>query len=133
MGIMTDNIEKARKIIKNNNIDNYTIPCKKLYPFQWNWDSAFSALGIYTYDKDRALLELDMLFKGQWKNGMIPQIIFHRDDPGYFPGPDIWDSKTNPKTSCITQPPVVASIVWKMVLLGLRKKEKMEEYFKKLF
>jgi hypothetical protein len=130
---MTDNIEKARKIIKNNNIDNYTIPCKNLYPFQWNWDSAFSALGIYTYDKDRALLELDMLFKGQWKNGMIPQIIFHRDDPGYFPGPNIWDSKTDPKTSCITQPPVVASIVWKMVLLGLRNNEKLEEYFKKLF
>ena len=131
---MKNLIKDAQKTLLNNRRKGYTLPTNnKLYPAQWNWDSAFSALGIYTYDTDRALLELDMLFKGQWKNGMIPQIIFHRNDTGYFPGPDIWDSKTDPKTSCITQPPVVASIVWKMVLLGLRNREKMEEYFKKLF
>ena len=70
---MTDLQNKAKNIIKNNSRGNFTIPCDTLYPFQWNWDSAFCALGIYTYNKDRALQEINSLFNGQWENGMIPQ------------------------------------------------------------
>ena len=46
---------KAETIIRNNSRGDFTIPCSTLYPFQWNWDSAFCALGIFTYDKERAL------------------------------------------------------------------------------
>jgi len=123
---------KAKKIIENNNRGDFTIPCDTLYPFQWNWDSAFCALGIYTYDKERALHEIDMLFNGQWENGMIPQIIFHRNDNTYFPGPEIWKSNTTPPSSCISQPPVLSTIIWYMITLGLHDKTILNNYFDKL-
>ena len=71
---MNDKKDRAISIIKSNSRGNFTIPCDTLYPFQWNWDSAFSALGIYSYDEERAISEIDMLFTGQWENGMIPHI-----------------------------------------------------------
>ena len=77
---MTDLQKRAQHIIKSNSRGGFTIPCNTLYPFQWNWDSAFCALGIYTYNKERALREIDSLFNGQWENGMIPQIIFHTNN-----------------------------------------------------
>ena len=42
---------------------------------------------------------------------MIPHIVFHQHDDGYFPGPDVWGTGRNPPTSGITQPPVLATIV----------------------
>ena len=122
----------AINIIKNNSRGGFTIPCNELYPFQWNWDSAFSALGIYTYNKERALMEIDMLFKGQWDNGMIPHIIFHKEDDNYYPGPKVWESKTLPETSCITQPPVITTVIWFLILLGLNDNTKINEYYEKL-
>lgn len=133
MTLLEDLKKKAKKIIKNNSRGNFTIPCDTLYPFQWNWDSAFSALGIFSYDKERAMKEIDYLFKGQWDDGMIPQIIFHNHSTSYYPGPDVWKSNTNPLTSCITQPPVVSSIVWKMITFGLEDKEKLDAWFQCLF
>lgn len=127
-----ENIIKAQTIIRNNSRGNFTIPCSKLYPFQWNWDSAFTALGIFSYDQDRAIKEIDMLIEGQWDNGMIPQIIFHTPSDTYFPGADVWNSKTNPKTSCITQPPVITTVVWYMILLGYNNKDKLNFIFDKL-
>ena len=129
---MNDSKNKAITIIKNNSRGNFTIPCKELYPFQWNWDSAFCALGIYTYDSYRAVKEIDMLFKGQWENGMIPQIIFHKYDDSYYPGPQVWNSKTTPNTSCISQPPVLSTIIWFMMVLGLKDKQLLNNYFEKL-
>ena len=32
----------------------------------------------------------ETLFSGQWDNGMVPHILFHKVDPSYFPGPDVW-------------------------------------------
>ena len=124
--------DKAESIIRNNSRGDFTIPCNTLYPFQWNWDSAFCALGIFTYDKERALKEIDKLFEGQWSNGMIPHIIFHKDDDNYYPGPKIWESNTIPLTSCISQPPVLATIIWFMTVLGLSNKELLNDYFDKL-
>ena len=73
-----------------------------------------------------------MLFNGQWENGMIPQIIFHKDNNSYFPGPDIWQSNTNPPSSCISQPPVISTIIWYMMTLGLHDKDILNNYFDKL-
>ena len=102
---------RAKEILKANDRGGYTVPTAKLYPFQWNWDSAFVAMGFATYDVVRAYRELELLASGQWADGMIPQIIFHAPSDTYFPGPDVW--KTNgrspaggPSTSGITQPPV---------------------------
>ena len=46
---------------------------------------------------------------------MVPHIVFHRDDPGYFPGPDVWRANRSPDSSGITQPPVAASVVRSLV------------------
>jgi len=52
---------------------------------------------------------------------MIPSIIFRSDDPDYFPGPSVWqtqDVMENPpaiSSTGISQPPVLASVVWSLV------------------
>jgi len=98
--------DKAIAILKRNDKGNYTVPTHGLYPFQWNWDSCLSALGQYHYDVERAWVEIETLFEHQWPDGMVPHIIFHEHDEGYFPGPGVWDTKRPVSTSGITQPPV---------------------------
>lgn len=102
---------EARKILRTNDRGGYTVPTHGLYPFQWNWDSAFVALGFATFDRERAWQELETLISGQWDDGMIPHIVFHQNDEGYFPGPRVWGTGKSPPTSGITQPPVLASVV----------------------
>lgn len=104
----------AKEILRRNDRGGYTVPTHGLYPYQWNWDSAFVALGFAEFDRDRAWQEIETLISGQWEDGMIPHIIFHKDDPGYFPGPSVWATGKTPATSGITQPPVLATIVRKL-------------------
>ncbi len=85
------------------------MPNEKVYPFQWNWDSAFVALGFATYDEDRAWRELETLFLGQWDDGMVPSIVFHRPADNYYPGPAAWGTVHEPPTTGISQPPVAAT------------------------
>lgn len=98
--------------LAKNDRGGFTIPTAGLYPYQWNWDSAFCALGIATYDMDRAWAEITSLIEGQWPDGMIPSIIFRRDDPDYFPGPSRWGKTQGaiPSTG-VSQPPVLATVV----------------------
>lgn len=109
---MTEDVDRldaqAREILNRNDRGGYTIPTAGLYPYQWNWDSAFAAWGFSTFDIDRAWTEIETLFKAQWPDGMVPHIVFWQDDPGYFPGPDIWGTGTDPASSGISQPPVAA-------------------------
>ncbi len=109
-----DNIsidEQARAILRGNDRGGYTVPTAGLYPYQWNWDSAFAAWGFAQFDIPRAWAELETLFAGQWPSGMVPHIQFHKPDPGYFPGPDVWGAghKGPVPSSGISQPPVAAS------------------------
>lgn len=101
----------GEEILKKNDFGGYTVPTQGLYPFQWNWDSAITALGWIKFDEPRAWLELDMLISGQWDDGMIPHILFHRDSDSYFPGPDVWGSDKKVKSTSISQPPVLTTIV----------------------
>ena len=103
--------EQAIAILRRNDRGGYTEPTHGLFPYQWNWDSAFVALGFAVFDHDRAWREIETLVSGQWQDGMIPHIIFHQDDPGYFPGPSVWATGKTPPTSGITQPPVLATVV----------------------
>lgn len=107
----SDLTAEAIAILQRNDRGGYTVPTHGLYPFQWNWDSAFVALGFAEFDRDRAWQEVETLVSGQWDDGMIPHIVFHQDDPGYFPGPSVWATGKSPATSGITQPPVLASVV----------------------
>jgi glycogen debranching enzyme len=104
--------EQARAILAKNDRGGFTIPTARLYPFQWNWDSVFIALGLATMDDDRAWRELEMLTEGQAHDGMIPSIIFRKDDADYFPGPNVWQTRNGAiKGTGISQPPVLASTV----------------------
>ncbi|MEM9496406.1 MAG: trehalase family glycosidase [Pseudomonadota bacterium] len=99
-------VDHAVDIIRSNDQGNYTVPTHGLYPFQWNWDSALTALGISFFDESRAWTELATLMEHQWDDGMVPHIVFHKEDEGYFPGPDVWQTSRKVPTSGITQPPV---------------------------
>ncbi|MBA6295706.1 MGH1-like glycoside hydrolase domain-containing protein [Colwellia sp. MB02u-9] len=104
-------IEQAKDILYKNDVDGYTVPTHGLYPFQWNWDAAITALGWMKTDESRAWLEIEMLLKGQWDNGMVPHIIFHQEVDSYFPGPKVWGVDKDIPTTAISQPPVLVSIV----------------------
>ncbi len=121
---MSELDKQAIEILNKNDRGGYTVPTARLYPYQWNWDSAFVALGFCAFDRQRAWQELAFLLEGQWHNGMIPSIIFRSDDPDYFPGPSVWQTQSAcatppsiPSTG-ISQPPVLASIVLSMVKAG---------------
>lgn len=103
--------EEARGILRANDRGGYSVPNGRVYPFQWNWDSAFVALGFAIFDRDRAWREIETLFAAQWGDGFVPHIVFWQNDPGYFPGPDRWQAGEEVRTSGITQPPVAASVV----------------------
>ncbi len=97
---------KAEGILALNDRGSYTVPTHGLYPFQWNWDSCLVSLGQRHTNEPRAWLELHTLFEHQWDDGMVPHIVFHELDDGYFPGPEIWATGKSVPTTGITQPPV---------------------------
>lgn len=127
--------QTAIDILAQNDRGGFTIPTKGLYPYQWNWDSAFVALGIATYDVDRAWAEVTSLLEGQWPDGMIPSIIFRQDDPDYFPGPSRWGNTLGPIPSTgVSQPPVLATVVQIMTKGGTAQdKARMAEVFDALY
>jgi neutral trehalase len=109
-------LEQMRAVLEMNDRGNYTQPAHGLYPHQWLWDSCFVAVGWRHLDIERAKMEVLSLLRGQWHNGMLPNIIF-RDDPQYRVDRNAWRSWLNPyspndvKTTGITQPPMLAEAV----------------------
>ena len=131
--------QKAKEILSTNWRNGFTIPTAKLYPFQWNWDSGFVAMGFAQYDVQKAMQELQSLFSGQWQNGMVPHIIFHSENEStYFPNWDFWGTNVNagtsqkPKTSGITQPPV-HGFVLEFILSLHKDNEEVKAFAKQLF
>ena len=105
---MDDLRERAVAVLRQNDRGGYSVPTDGLYPFQWNWDSGFAAMGYACFDEARGWRELGRLLEGQWPDGMVPHIVFHRADPRYFPGPDVWSIDNQRRTSGITQPQILA-------------------------
>ncbi len=106
----------AREILRANDRDGHTVPTDGLYPFQWSWDSAITALGWQTFDEDRAWREAEVMFDGQWGNGMLPHILFHGGNAdSYFPGPSVWGSRTRIPSSAISQPAIWATTLGMML------------------
>jgi hypothetical protein len=70
-------VRQARAVLDFNWTGEYTMPGPRLYPHQWSWDSAFIAIGYSHYDQERATRELRHLFEAQWKNGLLPQLVFN--------------------------------------------------------
>jgi len=111
-----DLLTQAKQVLEMNDRGNYTQPAHNLYPHQWLWDSCFIAIGLRHLDIGRAKTELTNLLRGQWSNGMLPNIIF-RDDREYRTDRNIWRSWLSPfapadvTTTGITQPPMLAEAV----------------------
>jgi glycogen debranching enzyme len=106
----------ALAVLRENDTGRFVKPSPRLYPFQWNWDSAFVAIGLAGVDPQRARTEVRSLLEGQWTDGMVPHIVFHLVHADYRPGPELWDSAScagapDVPTSGLTQPPVLASAV----------------------
>ena len=110
-------VDRAKHVLAANDLGTSTKPSPALYPHQWNWDSAFIAVGLAHYDLERAKTEIRSLLAGQWRNGMIPHIIFNSNTAGYFPDPHSWQIARSPDapasilTSGITQPPMITIAV----------------------
>ena len=135
----------AKKILKTNRRKGYTLPTNnKLYPAQWNWDSAFISIGYSYFNLEYAIKELLTLIKGQWKNRMIPHILFHEKDDSYFPNHKTWKCGNSVSSSGITQPPIVATALKliitrnklnknqkKRVILLIKKLKKYHDWFYK--
>ncbi len=108
--------EAAKKVLQMNDCGDYTAPTSiGMYPHQWLWDSCFTAIGLRHYNLDRAKTELFSLLRGQWANGMLPNMILSDDQKTH--DKNIWRSWLNPNapegvaTSGITQPPMLAEAV----------------------
>ena len=52
-------IDQAKAVMRRNDCGTYTVPTHGLYPFQWNWDSALSALGFAHFDELRIATTFD--------------------------------------------------------------------------
>ena len=109
---MKVSINKAKKTLLGNRKKGYTLPTNsKLYPAQWNWDSGFIALGYSYFNLNFALKEISTLLDGQWKDGMVPHILFHNTRTNYYPNYTAWNCGNKIHSSGITQPPILATIL----------------------
>ncbi len=107
---------RAARVLRLNDMGDWTRAAPNLYPHQWSWDAAFIAVGLAHLDTGRAAAEIRSLLEHQWKNGKVPHIVFNPEAPpeSYFPGPEHWasaaDSPDAPPgtalTSGLCQPPV---------------------------
>lgn len=128
-------IEQAKAVLQMNDQGLYTGPAE-FYSHQWLWDSCFIAIGLRHLDVDRAQAELLSLLRGQWHNGMIPNMIFAKGDR-YARDRNLWRSWLNASspddvaTSGITQPPMLAEAV---VQVGERlKKAERRSWYKQVY
>ena len=55
--------DDAIAVLKENDRGSYNVPTKGLYPFQWNWDSCFTALGQSHFDLPRAWTEIEWFIR----------------------------------------------------------------------
>lgn len=112
----SETLAKAKKILTDNvytlslngKVYRRIIPSKFFYVHQWNWDSATHAMATVYFDEELAFDEIRSLVSGQWKNGMIPHIVFNPKEKIYFPGPNFWGTDKFGFSSGITQPPLLA-------------------------
>ena len=112
----TSLIDRAISVLKMNDAGVFTKPGPHQYPHQWNWDSALISLGLSHFDLPRAQLEIRSLLSGQWKDGMLPHVVYHHIPSDYFPPAAFWQIESSAHapgvpTSGVTQPPVLATVI----------------------
>ncbi|QYJ17231.1 Glucosidase YgjK [Rubrobacter xylanophilus DSM 9941] len=131
-------LEQAKLVLDFNWTGGYTKPGPRLYPHQWSWDSALISIGYSHYDQDRAERELLHLFDAQWRNGLLPQIVFNPSFGDYFPGPGFWHAQESPdapphhRTSGVVQPPAHATAV-RLVYERARDRSRAHEFLERAY
>jgi glycogen debranching enzyme len=127
-------INQARYIFENNTFKGYSptfqtrykfiAPANVEYTYQWLWDTAFHAIVLSNFDTNWAKEEIRNYLKGQWEDGFMPHVVFWTINLGSLPHWAFIESKSGfknffkksltfrkatitPKTSAITQPPVL--------------------------
>lgn len=120
--------------LSGNDIGTMITAAPRLYPHMWSWDTAFISIGLAHLSAARAAQELETLLSAQWRNGMIPHIVFS-EGAGYFPGPERWgaaelnpDAPNSPRTSGICQPPVHAIALRRIVDISRSQGERETAY-----
>lgn len=110
---------KAVEIFNKNTFKGYSrwhklnyrfiAPANKEYIFQWLWDTAFHAIVLSRIDVEWAKNEIKNFLLGQGKDGLIPHVIFW-GNRFVLPHWAYMESKLSlrPRTTSITQPPVLA-------------------------
>ncbi|MBJ7347625.1 MAG: hypothetical protein JHC87_03515, partial [Thermoleophilaceae bacterium] len=101
----------AAETLRFNDAGDFTYPDRTQYPHQWNWDSAFAAIGWAHIDPTRGYRELQTLLSAQDTRALVPHIIYDRValTASYRPTASDWGPITCPNgrsISGITQPPV---------------------------
>jgi hypothetical protein len=124
-------LSAAEAVLRGNDVDGaYTRPSPRLYPHQWNWDSAFAAIGWAHLDWPRAVREIDTLLEAQWSDGMLPHIRYNPRVTAYAPGPEWWPQvpvrRCGVVTSGISQPPVLPSAVYLVGTLAHDERQRRE-------
>jgi hypothetical protein len=131
-------LENAKQILEKNWNGRFTIPSPTLYPHQWSWDSGFITIGNSYYHVERAIKEIEFLFDAQWKNGMVPHIVFNEKEKTYFPDADFYETTrsnnapTNIGTSGMTQPRVHAISCY-YIYENSEDKPKAKEFLNKIY
>ena len=129
----------ARRVLRANDTGRWTVPSRGQYPHQWNWDSAFAAIGLATFDWGRAAAEIESVLAARWIEGMVPHIRYDPRRPGdYFPGPGRWPraqahvADSAVRTSGITNPPLVVAAA---LLVGRRQpdRERRHGFWRRTF
>lgn len=107
-----DVLREAKKILEANRRATegyqYTIPSAEHYPYQWLWDSCFHAVILAQYEPQAAREELRALLSKQFKDGMVPHIIY------WTPGILHLFRWGVEGTSSLTQPPMIAYAAWEV-------------------
>src|ERR1700757_1050946 len=85
----------------------YTCPSPTRYPWQWYWDSCFTAIVWRRFDRVRARRELESLLAAQAPDGFLGHTIFWEPLPGVPRFPYNVVDPRSPMTSSI-QPPALA-------------------------
>ncbi|HET9241796.1 MAG TPA: hypothetical protein VFN99_00040 [Gaiella sp.] len=99
------------------------MPAVRDYPFQWFWDSCFHAIVWSRFDPERAADELRGLLAVQDPDGLVPHVVFWKDDLVSRLRWHHLESRTDgrvpfhrkPHTTAQMQPPVLAQAVERVV------------------
>ncbi len=100
----------------------YTAPNRQRYPFQWLWDSCFTAIAWAAVgEAERAVVDLAAVFAHQTPAGFVPHMGYQLD-PGFHAS--FWG---RPGASTLTQPPVYGHTIAELRRRGVTVPDELEE------